>query len=244
MNRTKFFASIIAIVALALLLVWQRESLAKFKAENESLRRQIEQLSRAQAPAISNSSDNNTLTPEQISELLKLRGEVTQLRGKTNEITSLREQNEKLLASLKEVKPVQTNAVAKKKRPEDALPQDIHPRNSWAFRGYDSPEATAESVCWAMANGDKSAFMAGMSPDQAADIEKHLTSKDFGGEMKSVDIGEFRILDRQASSDDEVVLTMYTTHKNENGDYTGDSENTVFQNIGGQWKITKSGPAK
>lgn len=245
MNRTKFFIAMIAIGVLASLLIWQHESLAKFKAENESLRRQIEQLWRAQTPAISNSSNGDALTPEQMSELLKLRGEVTQLRGETNEIASLREQNEKLEASLKEIKPAaQTNAVAKKKlRPEDALPQDVHPPNSWAFRGYDSPDATVESMVWAMTHGDKAAFMAGLTPEGAAEIEVHLKD-DFAKEVKSEEMGEYRILDRQTLSDDEVVMTVYSTRKNENGDYVGNSEDTTFKNIGGQWKIVNSGPQK
>jgi hypothetical protein len=244
MSRVKFILPLIAIFGLTLFSFWDCQTRAKLKAENRVLAQQLERLlAPTQMPT--NSPGDTALTQEQMSELLKLRGEVTQLRGQTNEISSLREQNKKLEASLTEIKPAQTNAVAKKKRPEDALPQDIHPRSSWAFRGYDSPDAAAESICWAMANGDKAAFMAGMSPDEAAEIEKNLVNVDFGNEMKSADIGEFRILDRQTLSDDEVVLTMYTTHRDEKtGDYIGNSEDTVFKNISGQWKITKSGPAK
>src|ERR1700743_1665074 len=101
MSRVKFIFSLIAICGLALFFVWEHETRAKLTAENRALGRQLEQLLQAHAQVAQPSTDNNALAQEQISELLKLRGEVTQLRGQTNEIALLREQNEKLLAALK-----------------------------------------------------------------------------------------------------------------------------------------------
>ncbi|HWD92104.1 MAG TPA: hypothetical protein VG938_07115 [Verrucomicrobiae bacterium] len=239
MKRIKTISSLIALCGLASLLIWQHELLTKLRAENEALRGQMEQPS--PLPVAQPSPDDNALTQEQMSELLKLRGEVTQLRGQANEIASLREQNEKLLASLTDLKPAQTNAVAKKKGPEDALPQDIHPRDSWGFRGYDSPDATAESTVWAMAHGDEAAFMAAFSPEMRAELDK-LPNRNFADEMKSNDMGEFRVLDRQTLSEDEVVLSIYSTRKDKTGEYVGDGpEDTTFKKIGGQWKISKPG---
>ncbi|HEY2081897.1 MAG TPA: nuclear transport factor 2 family protein [Verrucomicrobiae bacterium] len=246
MSKLKLVFAVLAVVGVACL--WELEHLSneRLRRENESLRLSFAELKQSQDGREPVSADNS-LTKEQLAELLKLRGEVTQLRGQTNEMISLRGQNEKLLTSLKDalknVKPVQTNATAKK-RPEDALPQDIHPRNSWTFRGYDSPDATAESLCWAMAHGDKAAFVAGFSPDTAAQMENDMKGKDFAEEMNSADMGEFRILDRQPVSDDEVVLTVYSTRKDANGDYAGSSEDTVFKKIGGEWKISDSAPPK
>ncbi|HEX4264196.1 MAG TPA: hypothetical protein VH597_07640 [Verrucomicrobiae bacterium] len=230
----------IAIVALVLLFNWQRESLATLQAENNAARRQVEQLSKAGESVTLASSDDNAPEQKQISELLKLRGEMTQLCEETNEIELLREKNQKLLASLKSLKPTETNAPAK--RPEDALPQDIHPRDSWAFRGYDSPDAAVESVCWALANGNRSAFIAAFSPEMQSEFDTDpFLKKMFPEDMKPADLGEFRILDRQTSSDDRVTLTTYSTHKDaKTGDYVGETDSDmVFKKIGGEWKIVE-----
>jgi cell division protein FtsB len=138
MTRLKPILWLVAAGGLGLIFVWRYKIVVEMRAENESLRRQVEQLSQPQTTGTS--PGDNSLTPEQMSELLKLRGEVTQLRQQTNEMASLRAQNQKLLASLKDtlenMKLARTNAVAKS--PKDALPQDIHPKESWAFRGLRS----------------------------------------------------------------------------------------------------------
>jgi len=238
MSRVKFILPLIATCGLAVFFIWEHETRAKLKAENRVLGRQLEQLLQAQSQVAQPSSNDKALAQEQMSELLKLRGEVTQLCEETNEIESLREKNQKLLASLKALRPDETNAPAKK-RPEDALPQDIHPRDSWAFRGYDSPDATAESMCWAVTHGDKAALQAAFSPELQSIFGTNLTGIS-ADEMKSSqdDFGEFRILDRKPVSDDEVVLTMYMTYKNDDGDYKGGSpSDMIFKKIGGEWKI-------
>lgn len=63
--------------------------------------------------------------------------------------------------------------------------------------------------------------------------------KIFPEDMKPPDLGEFRILDRQTLADDQVTLTLYSTHKDEKtGDYVGETDNDmVFKKIGGEWKI-------
>lgn len=78
------------------------------------------------------------MSRERLDELLKLRGEVVRLREQTNQIGALIDTNQKLAALLKE-KAASTDS-SQKERPEDALPQDIHPRASWVFRGYNSPD--------------------------------------------------------------------------------------------------------
>ena len=237
MSRLKLIFAIIAIGGVGLLFVLQYERLAKLRTENDSLRQEIVQLQANAAPPDSSANTNDSLTSAQLSELLKLRAEVTQLREQTNGIASLRQQNEKLQASLKDAATNQPKPSAEKS-PADVLPQDIHPKASWGYRGYSTPDATIESLCWAMMKGDKATFMAGLSPEMRAKIEDQTEGKDFAEDVKKVNNTEFRILDRRQLSDDEMVLTISTTSETPEGDTTGHSEKTVFKRINGEWMVT------
>lgn len=225
--------------ALASVLVWQHFSNDSLRQDNERLKQFLaasRQLSDVTTPA----ANEETMGDEQKAELLKLRAEVTQLRTETNQIAVLTDANQKLKASLKEVRaPGQPSASKKKLNPEDALPQDIHPKDSWAFRGYATPDATIESTLWAMMNGDKATILGSFAPDMLPEIQKQMEKANFADEIKSVNMAEFRVLDRQQLSPDEMVLTIYTSRQDPNGKINGSTENTVFDRIDGQWKVTK-----
>jgi hypothetical protein len=247
MGKFKFIVAAIVIVGLASLIAWQHASNESLRRDNDALKQTLADLKQLpEAPATATTED--ALTDEQRAELLKLRAEVTGLREQTNQIGALADANQKLQTSLKEARASRANAGsgggsdAKKKKPEDALPQDIHPKDSWAFRGYATPEATIESTCWGMLNGDKATILAAFSPDMLPEMEKQLEGKDLKEELGKVNMAEFRILDRRQLSDDEMMLTIYTSRQDDNGNTTGNSENTVFQRIGGQWKVTKKPP--
>jgi len=175
---------------------------------------------------------------EQLDELLKLRNEVTRLREETNKISALAEANQKLVASLKEAKAPPKD-IQKKKGPEDALPQDIHPRSSWAFRGFATPEAAVESFFWGQVNGNRTTLMEAFSPEMLPKVEEELKGKNLAEEARKIKTEEFRIVDRQQLSDDEVVLNIYTARHYDDGQFRFDNFNpTVFQRIGGEWKFT------
>jgi hypothetical protein len=241
MNRIKSILALVAVGGLVLFAVVQYQGIATLRAENSSLKAQLEQLTQAQADRDSASHANapaNALSAEQQAELLKLRGEVTQLRGQTNEIAALRQQNDALRTSVKVAASAAATPVERKKKTaDDALPQDIHPKDSWGFRGYGSPDATVESMLWSASQGDKAGFMAGFSPELQEKFQKDFAEKDFSEEVRKNEIGEFRVLDRQVVSDDEMVVTVYTARQKENGETSGNSEDTHFKKIDGQWKL-------
>jgi hypothetical protein len=244
MARLKFIFGLIVIVTLAVLVAMQYQAGNSLRAENENLRRQFAELAqlRAENERLSNlvAHADNSLAQEQLLDLLKLRAEVTALRQQTNQLRILREENQRLQALATNRQAVSINRPAKK-NPEDALPQDVHPKETWAFRGYASPEATIESMVWALTKGDRSTLVAGFTPEMLADIESHLNGKDFVQEATNdaARMMEFRILDRQARSDDEMVLTVWMAKRDEKGDIdiNDNSEDTVFKRIDGQWKV-------
>jgi len=235
MGKIKLICAAVVVVGLVFLWQWEQRSNEKLRRENESLRLNLAQLKQSQEERESVPADNS-LAKEQLAELLRLRSEVTQLRAQTNQIAVLTRANEKLLASLNESKSSRTN-ISKKTSPQDALPQDIHPKESWMFRGYNSPEDAVESISWAMMKGDKATFLDGFAPELKSKIESDLNNKDFAAETSSHQISEFRILDRQMQSDDQMTLTVYFTRKDESGNDVGKSEDTIFRKIDGQWKL-------
>jgi hypothetical protein len=234
MGKLKLIFAVVVAVGFAIILGRQHLANEKLRAENGSLRASLEQskppdAEREPAPV------EKSLTKDQLAELLKLRGEVTQLRGQTSQIAALAEANKELVAALKNTETSRTNSLVEK-GPADALPQDIHPKATWAYRGYGTPDATIESVLSAMLNGDKAACLEGFSPTMRANIDEQFESAD--AKAKLDDAAEFRILDRQALSEDEMVLSLYISSKNANGEVEGHSEKTVFDRIGGEWKVT------
>src|SRR5436305_14294625 len=98
-------------------LVLQYREEISLRDQNDLLRRQLSDLSQSQADhnRFSNSVEraNGALSQEDMSELLKLRNEVTQLRQRTNELAALRQQNEKLRASLTNREAVQQSTSTK-----------------------------------------------------------------------------------------------------------------------------------
>jgi len=242
MGKLKLIVAAIVVAGLAAILAWQHASNESLARDNDALKQALaglKQLAEIPTPG----AVGEALTDEQRAELLKLRAEVTQLREQTNQIGALADANQTLKVSLREAQAIRANSEsggdAKKKKPEDALPQDIHPKDSWAFRGYATPDATIESTCWGMLNGDKAAILAAFAPDMLPEMEKQLDGKDLKEEFGKINMAEFRVLDRRQLSDDEMVLTIYTSRQDENGNTTGGTENSVFQKIGGQWKVTK-----
>jgi hypothetical protein len=238
MSKIKFIAVAMVMAGAGSLLIWEHSLNEKLRLDNDSLRGAVAELKQAQSEREPVAADNS-LSTEQLSELLKLRGEVTGLRERTNEMVALRQRNEALRASLKTMAastPKVEAAERKKTLPEDALPQDIHPKESWAYRGYGSPEATVESMLWAISKGDKATFLGGMSPEEQARLEKELEGKDFAAEAKTLNPTEFRVLDRQVVSDDEMVMTVYSVRQKENGDADSNSQDMNFKRINGEWK--------
>lgn len=235
MNWLKSILAAVVVVVLASVIALQYANVAKLRFENGALRGQLEQLTqtRSEGDSATNSAANvNDLDESQLAELLKLRGEVTQLRGQTNAIAVMRRENDRLLAALKD--GAQRKPIAKS--PEDVPPEDIHSKESWSFRGYDSPEAALESISWAVSKGDRASFAAGFPKEQQQAFAKEMEGKDFAAEASEADdIQEFRILGRQSVSESNMTMSVYMTRE-VNGQVSHRTENLKFVKEGGQWK--------
>jgi hypothetical protein len=103
MNKLKLAVAGILLAVAAVALVIQNQAQVKLRAENESLRQQLDQLARLQADneQLSNRLARATAVADaQTTELMKLRGEVGMLRKQTGEIAELQKKNQQLSAAL------------------------------------------------------------------------------------------------------------------------------------------------
>jgi hypothetical protein len=164
---------------------------------------------------------NTPLAEAQLAELQKLREEVQQLRHRTNDLQTLQREVRRLRA---ELSSVGSNA------PPDVASEDIYPRDSWAFAGYDTPEDTLESVTWAISQGDESTYLAGLSPELRNEMQAQLADGSFA-QMAPLEMGNatgYRIVERESISDSQVIYTIYMDGENDQVDMVLNYTNGVW----------------
>jgi RNA polymerase sigma factor (sigma-70 family) len=199
----------------------------KLHDENDVLRRQIAELSSVKADnerlagLVSQASNSPSPAQEQLGELLRLRSEVGILRRQTNEIAQLRRENRALKSSPARV--AQNPDV-----PVDGLPKD-----SWAFAGYADPESALQSAMWARNSGDAKTYLASVAPGE--DEFRKFNGKPEGDVTSELpkelrEVTAYKVLDREAVSDDEVILTIFAD---------GIRQQALFRmrRYGNEWKL-------
>ena len=241
MNKLKLIVGFLVLVGAAIIWSVQYQAQLQSREENESLRKQLEQMVRLEADneRLSNlvAQANSQLPNEQFMELLKLRGEVGLLRQQTNGLQKLQEQNRQLqvaLTSRNNSPNLQATNV-----PSKTLPLAVYPKASWAFAGYATPEAAFQSMNWAASSGDLNTLLDGSTPDMQKQFAKQFLNKsenDSADEIKNHinKNTEVSIVNEDVHSDSEVVLTVL-------GDAEGNNppSKLVFQKIDGQWKYAR-----
>jgi RNA polymerase sigma factor (sigma-70 family) len=207
MTMTKLQSAIVGAVVIAGVatpLVFQQQS--KLREENQSLRKQNEQLAQIQAEndrlsnLLAEAASSQKLASNQLNELLKLRGEVGALRRQTNDINKLEAENQRLRSSL-------AAGSAAKRGTQTASPEEAVAKESWAFVGYAEPESTFQSMVWALSHGEVKTFLASQSPESPilrnaegkSDDEIAAQNKDF----KAFDgVTGFKIINKEPVSAD------------------------------------------
>jgi hypothetical protein len=114
--------------------------------------------------------------------------------------------------------------------PPDVASEDIYPRDSWAFAGYDTPEDTLESVTWAISQGDESTYLAGLSPELRNEMQAQLADGSFA-QMAPLEMGNatgYRIVERESISDSQVIYTIYMDGENDQVDMVLNYTNGVW----------------
>jgi multidrug efflux pump subunit AcrA (membrane-fusion protein) len=199
----------------------QAEQIAGLSAENERLSNQVAKAKAAQS-----------LTPEELSELLRLRGQVGRLRQTDKEEAQLEATNAQLRAA---------RAAWEKQVAEAQAAPNFWAKEQLAFAGYADPEATLKTVLWAMNTGDVKSYLAGWASGDNINVlfEGELRTQDESelaagrkslAETLSPSIG-FHILDKKVASPDQVILNL-------SFDGEGKARRFVVQKTGDEWRLT------
>ena len=239
MNR--FRIAVIASVAVASVivsLIIQHRAVVEQRLRNETWRRQAEELvglaaeNNGLSNLVSQVRNSQPLTKSQLSELLKLRNEVGQLRQTGPELTRLAASNFQLRASASK---------ADKQLLEAQAAPNYWPKDQLAYAGYGNPESAMRSLLAAMTAGDVSSWRAICTPEALAGMDqeaaKHgLSQSQQEANMKAMaqalmsPASGFHILDQTMPVPDEAVINL-------SFDGEGASRKFVLRKVDNNWKF-------
>jgi RNA polymerase sigma factor (sigma-70 family) len=240
MTMTKLKAGIISalvVAGVATPLLMQHQAQVKLRQENQSLRRQVDQLAQLAAEnerlsnLVAQANAARALSNDQRSELMKLRSEVGQLH-----------KQQKAHDRFRAAAGTQSGPTAKAS--SEAVNSQTIPKESWAFVGYGTPETALQSVAWAMSKGDAKTFLTSLSPETQKIYAQRFEGKteDEIATMLSDEIGQLpalRLDRKQASADDAVRFVLYSEERDDGTTKTKDEAVMTFRNIGGEWRLTE-----
>ena len=212
----------IGLVALALALIavlYERN--VRLHSESELLRQQADEWSRLtlENEALSNQllQIHSPLAGEKLSELLRLRREVSALQQQINE---MQRQRENLVARQRSVAKTVTSPS-----------HDYVSRESLAFAGYGTPEAGLETAWWAASQSDVRSFLASLGPEMLKHIEEvNLSAEQFQAALKEETdkIKGYHILNAAGFAQDQVILDV---------SFDGEVRQVRLERVGDEWKL-------
>jgi hypothetical protein len=227
---------VIAVTGIAGSLVIRHTGQVKLRERAEASRQQAEEMARLSAEnerlsnLVARTVSSQALPPDQLRELLKLRGQIGLLRQAVGEQAQLQAANQQLRAGL---------ATAEQQLAEARAAPNFWAKEQLAFAGYAEPEAALKTSLWAMNNGDIKAYLAcwAAGPVVSAAFEnlREKGEAEMAAEGKSLaenlapSIG-FHIVDKQVKSADEVILILSC-------DGEGKTRKFVVKRVGSEWKL-------
>lgn len=174
----------------------------------------------------------------QTQELVRLRGEVTQLKVEARAAAQQKVELDKTKAELQRIRAAKAVAAAPTPPSPPAGSQagrDAFPKESWTFAGYESPEAALVSAVWSMQQGDPQTYYNGLTPAEQERMLQQWEGKSLediaASHKKDTDpIQNVRILQRENASENEMRMTVLV-----------DGANAVrqvsMQRVNGEWKF-------
>jgi myosin heavy subunit len=216
----------------------QRHATVHLREQNESLQHQADVAARLSAEnerlsnLVATVKSSNSLSREQLTELLKLRNEVGQLRHTEAELSRLQADNAKLRAKAEQA--------AKQLAEAQTLP-NYWPKEQLAFAGYGDPESALKSMLAAMKNGDVSSYQTMLTPEALADLQKELAKHGLSQEQQEKELramgtslvsssAGFHIVDETMPTPDQAVINL-------SFDGEGVERKFVLKQVQNQWKF-------
>src|SRR3989442_826841 len=227
MTKLKLATSAVLVVMVVTIFLLQHQAQMKLREENALLREQFRRFDEAGSANVGSDhakeeADMASLSKEQLQELLRLRGEVGFLRNQQKEMQMAQAENRRLVLAQNPSSAAASQLTA----------QYSFPKETWAFVGYADPESALQTLTWAMSKGDLKMMLESVSPEEGGKVSKEFEGKSESEiAAKASEITAFRILKKQAISDDEVVLTVF-------GDGMDEIVKLRFKRFGTEWKMS------
>ena len=228
-----------ALVCLGLLLVFEHQRRLGLTEEHRALEQQRDQMAELIAGntrmsnLLSEANASRSLSDDHSRDLLRLRGQVGLLRQQASELKNVREENRQARAAL------ETTLKSQNAAPRPTATADYWPQDSWAFKGFASPDATLQSSLWAANNGDIKAVLASATGEMQKQMEEDFKGKsDTEAKIRMMDevmgMKSVRILSREIPGDETAVLTVEMETR------TGrQTEKIVMKKVGNDWKVAE-----
>lgn len=235
---------IAALAAMATVAVWERSATDRLRTANQSLREEkleADQLA-AGNPELSSlraSAGNGFLDGGADStpavELLRLRAEVSRLRGQPQEAARLQAENERITSEIRSGKFAPRRL---------ADMEGFISRETWATASFATPETAAQSFFAAVVAGDVEQLLRCMAPEAAEALRRQLerNPEQFRQELFG-DLGQvaratgFRIAERSQVSEDWITLGIQ---------FAADGKviPLPLHRINNEWKMDESEPPR
>lgn len=227
--KLKLIAAAIVAAAVGTPLVMQHRANEALRAENTALREQTAQLEklRAENRRLAGQIEAAVSRPQaEHQELLRLRGEVGVLRQQ--------------LAGMTRDKPAAPAAQPTQKA------AGYLAKDQLAFAGFATPEATFESVTWALMNGDYDVFRRSMTSEaiKVAETDRGLRARVETKDNPIIPLVKgFQIMAKKTLADNQVELKVWIGDQY-SGDPSAPGAGSFFlqpmAKIGNEWKISGS----
>jgi hypothetical protein len=240
MNQIKIVLVAVAVATSVVisLAIHQREKL-QLRERLDSSAQQTSEINRlaAENQRLSNLvvqvKSSGSLSKSQLTELLKLRSEIGQLRQTETEKPQLQAANAKL-RSLDEQ--------AEKQLAEAKAAPNYWPKEQLSYAGYADPESALESLLAAMKNGGNlSSWRTSCTPEAVNGLEQEWKKHGLSEEQQEAEVktmanmfmsasSGFHIIDQKLISPDEAVINL-------SFDGEGKARKFVLRKTGNEWKF-------
>lgn len=193
----KNFITLAFAACILVAFTWQRKALSQLRQQNETLLQAQQEAARLaleneELPKL-RAANTNGRPSAAITDLLRLRNEVRQLRAAQPELDRLRAENERLAAEI-------NSGITAPQRLSEM--EGFLAKKSWSNAGFDTPEATVQTFFWAIREGDLARMAECMPPngqyllrlmEQGNEQERERTLREFQGLTQG---SGFRIVNR------------------------------------------------
>jgi hypothetical protein len=227
MRSVTSLIGVLAIVATAAIF-WQRMSLSQLRNASE---RSVPGNGASQADVLTNitgSEQEAAALREETRVLPKLRNEIGQLRSRQADLVAARAENARLL----ELHRTGTVRVT---------PPGFTTKEQLSFAGYATPEATVQTLLWAIREGDYELAMQSCVPEHRERVhfeslspthrEKAINSFKKREEQRTMKyFSDFAVAQREQLSDEAVVLHLRSSVSTNTMKYQ-------LQRVDGEWKV-------